>query len=269
MEREAMAFACELIHTSKAYTTMVCTRLEIISHEDIDTQAAPHIIPFVRLCCDQARDWYDDKNGNPGRSRMAIGNAIRMMARAPKSREGDHYQAAIGLANLLEGEVPAIDHWLLDKHTLRGKRTGRGLQHFRDEGAKLIPPTEAKDAYEDEGAAGGPFGGIVKLCLLTAQRRDKVAEMKRSDIIDGAWSSKPRIARRATPTNLCCPTSRSASSRRSRGSSVAPTCSRAAASARSAASRRPRPRSTKRAALSTGLYTICAAPRAPYCRAWA
>jgi replication-associated recombination protein RarA len=46
MEREAMAFAVELMHTSKAFHSMVCKRLQIISHEDIDTEAAPHIVPF-------------------------------------------------------------------------------------------------------------------------------------------------------------------------------------------------------------------------------
>jgi hypothetical protein len=43
---------------------------------------------------------------NPGKSRMAIGNAIRMMCSAPKSRTGDHFQAAIGLDNLLNGKAP-------------------------------------------------------------------------------------------------------------------------------------------------------------------
>ena len=31
MEREAMEFAVELVHTSKAFHSMVCKRLEIIS----------------------------------------------------------------------------------------------------------------------------------------------------------------------------------------------------------------------------------------------
>ncbi|MCP1831486.1 MULTISPECIES: hypothetical protein [unclassified Bradyrhizobium] len=39
MEREAMEFAVELMHTSKAFASMVCKRLQIISHEDIDTAA--------------------------------------------------------------------------------------------------------------------------------------------------------------------------------------------------------------------------------------
>ena len=43
MEAEAMAFACELMHTSKAFHSMVCNRLEVICHEDLDTLAAPHV----------------------------------------------------------------------------------------------------------------------------------------------------------------------------------------------------------------------------------
>jgi hypothetical protein len=74
---------------------MVCKRLEIISHEDIDTQANPAIVPFVATAVAQSKLWYDaDKLGA---SRLAIGNAIRLMCRAAKSREGDHFAAAIGL----------------------------------------------------------------------------------------------------------------------------------------------------------------------------
>ena len=47
MESEAMEFAVELMHTSKAFHSMVCNRLEVICHEDLDTMAAPHVFPFV------------------------------------------------------------------------------------------------------------------------------------------------------------------------------------------------------------------------------
>jgi hypothetical protein len=58
LEREAMEFAVELMHTSKAFHSMVCKRLEIISHEDIDTQAEPAIVPFVATAVAQAMKWY-------------------------------------------------------------------------------------------------------------------------------------------------------------------------------------------------------------------
>jgi replication-associated recombination protein RarA len=70
MEREAMEFAVELMHTSKAFTSMVCKRLEIISHEDIDTQLQPHVVPFVAAAVAQAMKWYDPHK--LGASRMAV-----------------------------------------------------------------------------------------------------------------------------------------------------------------------------------------------------
>jgi hypothetical protein len=134
-----MEFAVEPMHTSKAFISMVCKRLEIISHEDIDTQSQPHVVPFVATCTAQAMKWYDaDKIGA---SRMAIGNAIRLMCRAAKSR--------VGLRAELEGFVPVIPDWALDQHTYKGKRMGRGLDHFRREGAKLNPPV-TPDVHEDE-----------------------------------------------------------------------------------------------------------------------
>jgi replication-associated recombination protein RarA len=148
LEREAMEFAVELMHTSKAFHSMVTKRLQIISHEDIDTGSQPHVVPFVKAACEQAMAWYDPEK--LGGSRMAIGNAIRMMARARKSREGDHFAAAIGLRSLLEDFVPAIPDWANDQHTLAGRKLGRGLDHFREEGARLVPPPAMKDAYEDE-----------------------------------------------------------------------------------------------------------------------
>ena len=126
------------MHTSKAFHSMVCKRLEIISHEDIDTQASPAIVPFVATAVAQSKLWYDaDKLGA---SRLAIGNAIRLMCRAAKSREGDHFAAAIGLRSQLEDYVPVIPDCADDQHTLAGRKLGRGLDHFRKEGAKLVPP---------------------------------------------------------------------------------------------------------------------------------
>jgi replication-associated recombination protein RarA len=147
LEREAMEFAVELMHTSKAFHSMVCNRLEVICHEDLDTVAAPHVVPFVATALAQSRDRYSKSIGE---ARLMIGNAIRMMARAPKSRAGCHFAAAIGLRSMLEDFAPTIPDYALDQHTIKGKAMGRGLDHFRKEGAKLVPPPTADDPYEDE-----------------------------------------------------------------------------------------------------------------------
>src|ERR1700722_7410608 len=100
MEKEAMEAAVEVLHTSKAFLTMIANRLEICSHEDIDTYAAPWIIPFVATCCEQAKRHHDPRK--LGRAPMFVGTAIRALARAPKSRLGGHFGASIGLASELE-----------------------------------------------------------------------------------------------------------------------------------------------------------------------
>ena len=85
-----------------------------------------------------------------GEARLMVGNAIRIMCRSPKSRVGCHFGPAIGLWSLLEDFAPEIPDFALDMHTMKGKAMGRGLDHFRPEGAKLVPPPTADDPYEDE-----------------------------------------------------------------------------------------------------------------------
>jgi hypothetical protein len=95
-----MEFAVELMHTSKAFHSMVCNRLEVICHEDLDTSAAPHVFPFVAASLAASRERYSKRIGE---ARLMVGNCIRMMAHAPKSRAGCHIAAAIGLRSMLEG----------------------------------------------------------------------------------------------------------------------------------------------------------------------
>lgn len=149
MEREAMEFAVELMHTSKAFHSMVCNRLEVIAHEDIETVAAPWIVPFVATAVAQSRERYGKNPDNPGEARLMIGNAIRLLCAAPKSRKGCHFAAAVGLRSLLEEFKPEIPDWAEDQHTYAGRAKGRGIKHFREEGAKLVPPAQP-DEYEEE-----------------------------------------------------------------------------------------------------------------------
>lgn len=148
MEREAMQFACELIHSSKQFCSMVANRLELISHEDIDALDQPWIVPFVAASSQQAKAWWTTEKR--AKSRLPIGNAIRLLCRAKKSREGDHFQGAIGLASEVGGETPEVPDWAYDLHTTKGRKLGRGVEHFRAESTKLTPAPKRKDRYEDE-----------------------------------------------------------------------------------------------------------------------
>lgn len=148
-EREAMACACELGHTSKAYFSMLVNRLEIIAHEDIGL-ANVEAVMFTATAVEQAKRHYDAEK--PGKWRMMVGNAIRLLCRGPKSREGDHFQAAVGLAALIDHRGPTIPDYAHDQHTTKGRRAGCDLAHFRAESTKLVPPADP-DRYEDEAYA--------------------------------------------------------------------------------------------------------------------
>ena len=67
--------------------------IEVICHEDLDTLAAPWIVPFVSTALAQSRDCY---RKSICEARLMVGNAIRMIYRSPKSRAGCHFAAAIG-----------------------------------------------------------------------------------------------------------------------------------------------------------------------------
>jgi hypothetical protein len=79
-----------------------------------------------------------------------IGNAIRLMCRSPKSRAGCHFAAAIGLRSMLEDFAPEIPDYALNMHTMKGKAISHALDHFRKEGAKLVPEPTEPDLFVEE-----------------------------------------------------------------------------------------------------------------------
>lgn len=136
------------------------SRIRVTAFEDIGV-ADPQAVMFAVVCLDQAAEWYKQKKGS---YRLAVANAIMALSRAVKSREADHFQAAIRGRFMASGGRAEVPDYALDKHTRRGKMKKRGIEHFREEGAKLIPQPP-KDKYEDEAyefwaKAGGEEAGI-------------------------------------------------------------------------------------------------------------
>jgi hypothetical protein len=140
-------YGCGGIHAAAGASARTSQAAHSGYAEDLDTLAALHVFPSVAASLAASRERYSKSIGE---ARLMIGNAIRMMCRAPKSRAGCHFGAAIGLKSLLEDFAPTVPDWAFDQHTMKGKKLGRGLDHFRKEGAKLVPPPTADDPYEDE-----------------------------------------------------------------------------------------------------------------------
>jgi len=141
-ERTAMLFAVEMANTSKAYRTMIINRLVVTAYEDIGNESLD-VISHVNGTVQILRE-------NPGKcgDMLLFGSIIRALARAPKSREGDHFMqlCLIKWDEKGPGEIPDC---ALDKHTRRGKRMGRGVEHFWAEGAKL-EGEQARNDYREE-----------------------------------------------------------------------------------------------------------------------
>jgi replication-associated recombination protein RarA len=146
LERDAMLFAMEMCLSSKAFFTRALNRLFVIAHEDIglaDMQSVTFAVVNLEAC----RGMYDPEKA--GRYALALGNAIRALCRANKSREGDWF-GIVAIRSIRGGKKPEVQDWMLDMHTRRGKQMGRGLDHFLNDGMVLHPAPERPEPYELE-----------------------------------------------------------------------------------------------------------------------
>jgi len=148
MEDEACYWAYELYQSG--YEKYIWKRLLIITSEDIGL-ANPYTITMVKNLCDTF--WYLRQNGVKGDEvLLQIYHAVIFLCRSEKSRILDwaknYYIWSHNTRNI---EIP---DFALDIHTRRGKRMGRGLKFFADEGSKVSPhkllprEQEMKDWWE-------------------------------------------------------------------------------------------------------------------------
>lgn len=134
-EQTALFFAQEL---ESRFPASLWRRLIVCSHEDIGL-ADPDVIHFVALC--EVQYWQMQTKHDKIFSLPVI-NAVLRLCRAPKSREADYWYSIMYQSDEVKLEVP---DWALDKHTERGRRMGRGVDHFYDEGAVLNPSADYRD----------------------------------------------------------------------------------------------------------------------------
>lgn len=142
MEEEAMYWAAEL---ETKYHKYLWRRLQIISIEDVGL--ASHL---TVLYVAEMRTLYDElhrecEGGKKGRSfRMALGNAVLALCRAPKCRIGDDFQIVI-YGRRVNGWRLDVPDFAYDMHTARGREIGRGPEHFWTESIQLENPSPDVD----------------------------------------------------------------------------------------------------------------------------
>jgi replication-associated recombination protein RarA len=144
-EREALFWASEL--DLAGYGGYVWKRLRIIASEDVglaDTEA----VIATRVLYD---NWLEAKKAkNEDAMPLFLAHAVLVLARAAKSGIAVHAWMTFyeGDRQAMAMEIP--DH-ALDMHTARGRRMGRGKQHFLEEAGRLENET-LPDPYLAEGA---------------------------------------------------------------------------------------------------------------------
>jgi len=142
-EEQALYWALELLPRYEKY---LWKRLIIIANEDIGI-ANCRAVEFVT---NQCAAWFRLREmGAQTESILILANAILAMCRSPKCRLADHLLCVC--ITHWQDEERDIPDYALDKHTLRGKQLGRGMQFFLDNEDDLLKDTSAVfDPYRDE-----------------------------------------------------------------------------------------------------------------------
>lgn len=145
-ERVALFFSAELDRSG--FGEYVWKRLRIICSEDIGL-AEPMMPAVIRALYESWRDQFKKRETRPA-ERMFLIHAVLLLVRARKSRIVDHAK----MVAYLSDELIEVPEYALDKHTLRGKRAGRGWDHFFAEAIRLEgEPEDLPDTYEQAARA--------------------------------------------------------------------------------------------------------------------
>lgn len=146
-EREALYWASEL--DKAGFGPYLWRHLRIIASEDVGLADSSVTVTLGVLY----ENWLEARQRGQADMttrwpRIFVTHAVLLLVRAPKSRIVDH-AAMVVYDGDERFEIP--DH-ALDKHTKRGRRRRRGVQHFFDESTKLANET-LDDPYREEARA--------------------------------------------------------------------------------------------------------------------
>jgi len=126
--KEAVYWATEMYESG--HQAWLWNRLQEILSEDIGP--ADRYLPAT---IQALRETSDDKRRKKGSGGMEAAHAVILMATAKKSRLA---ALMVIVASSDHHERLEIPDEALDRHTIKGKRMGRGLDHFLTEAAKTI-----------------------------------------------------------------------------------------------------------------------------------
>ena len=140
LEDEALHWGVEL--DTSNYGEYAWKRMRIMTSEDVGL-AEPFLAATIYALYQNWVDQRRKRDVKHGPERLFLVHAILLLARAKKSRIVDHALIAY-YGNHDRRPIP--DH-ALDKHTAAGRRLGRGVEHFFEEGIQLSNKADLDDPY--------------------------------------------------------------------------------------------------------------------------
>ena len=131
--REAAYWAVEIEACGAKERKYLWNRLKVIVSEDIGpTAEGNNLVLLVGALADNYHDAWTRRNDS---YRLFLMHAIIAMCQATKTRVCDDLAVCV----YQQSEHYEIPDNALDKHTGRGKRMGRGVQHWLEEGIPVTP----------------------------------------------------------------------------------------------------------------------------------
>lgn len=126
------------------FSQWLWNRILLITSEDVGP-AWPEGPATIRALYE---NWKEIKGKPNNAGHLYIVDAVVRLCRAPKTRVNDHILFVHYVCHEnLKREIPDE---ALDMHTQRGRKMGRGIDHFLEEGAKVYPMADDPDLAEYE-----------------------------------------------------------------------------------------------------------------------
>ena len=133
--REAAYWAVEIEACGAPARKYLWNRLKVIVSEDIGpTVEGNNLVLLIAALADNYHDAWTRRNDS---YRLFLMHGIIAMCAASKTRICDDLAVAV----YQQSEKYEIPDNALDKHTSRGRRMGRGLEHWLEEGIPVTPVT--------------------------------------------------------------------------------------------------------------------------------
>ena len=142
-EEDALYWALQLIYhhnlTGSGGRTMLWNRLRVIASEDIgpansEASILIHSLAENDIAINKGKkDVTDNKQGRGSRpTDIFVSHAILYLCRSLKNREVDDFICHMNGKIKFDNYKAEIPDYAYDKHTMEGRRDGRGFKHFYD-----------------------------------------------------------------------------------------------------------------------------------------